>query len=81
MNEEHADASGRRLRWRCRRAMLELDLIFSRFVDGPRYRSLDRQARSSFERLLDESDSDIWLWIQGAKPTPKEFELIIRNIV
>jgi len=80
MNDHGENADFRRLKWRCRRAMLELDIVLNRFIEGPQFGQLDLEGRIALDRFLDESDAEIWAWIQGAKSPPREFELIIKNI-
>jgi antitoxin CptB len=48
-----------RIHWRCRRGMLELDLVLERFLQEqmPLLGPEDLQA---FDRLLDLEDSDLW---------------------
>jgi antitoxin CptB len=53
-----------RLRWRCRRGLLELDLVFNDFVDRG-YRLLDTQMQQAFWDLLEESDNPILAWLHG----------------
>ena len=48
-----------RVRWRCRRGLLELDIILKRFVDIY-YAKLDETEIQQFETLLDLSDNDLW---------------------
>lgn len=48
-------AQDSRLRWRCRRGMLELDLIFNRFLDLG-YEALDARSRQLLDQLLDYPD-------------------------
>lgn len=48
-----------RARWRCRRGLLELDIILQRFMDR-HYAELDEQGLAQFERLLDLPDNDLW---------------------
>jgi antitoxin CptB len=48
-----------RVRWRCRRGLLELDLVLQRFVDEY-YARLGEAERRQFETLLDLSDNDLW---------------------
>ncbi|MDA8390007.1 MAG: succinate dehydrogenase assembly factor 2 [Gammaproteobacteria bacterium] len=64
-----------RLRWRCRRGLLELDLVLQGFLDGG-WGRLAREERILFGRLLTEADADLWQWIQGA-PAPIEYEGIL----
>ncbi len=47
-----------RIRWRCRRGLLELDLLLQRFLD--KYDSqLNEQQIDQFESLLSLSDDDL----------------------
>lgn len=48
-----------RARWRCRRGMLELDIVLQRFMDL-HYRQLDDTQLLQFERLLALPDNDLW---------------------
>ena len=48
-----------RVRWRCRRGLLELDLVLQQFVDE-HYASLGEAELRQFEALLDLSDNDLW---------------------
>jgi antitoxin CptB len=48
-----------RLRWRCRRGMLELDLALDRFLE--RYgATLSADQCETFEKILDYPDNDLW---------------------
>jgi len=53
-----------RLRWRCRRGLLENDLVLSRFLAmaGASLSDVDAAALS---RLLDLSDNDLWEMLSG----------------
>lgn len=53
-----------RARWRCRRGMLELDIVLQRFMDQ-HYAQLDPQGLEQFERLLSLPDNDLWELIAG----------------
>jgi antitoxin CptB len=48
----------RRLRWRCRRGLLENDIVLGRFLDG-RERELTAEEVEALDRLLDLSDPDL----------------------
>jgi len=53
-----------RLKWHCRRALLELDLVFERFWD--RYEaSLSEQDADVLESLLEMQDHDLWALVSG----------------
>jgi antitoxin CptB len=51
-----------RVRWRCRRGLLELDIVLQRFVDTY-YAKLNEAELRQFETLLDLSDNDLWAMI------------------
>jgi antitoxin CptB len=53
-----------RLRWRCRRGMLENDLILTRFLDQ-RAADLDDREIEALDRLLEMSDNELWDLISG----------------
>ncbi len=53
-----------RVRWRCRRGMREMDIIFERFLDDG-YGLLDARGRHAFDALLDAPDQDIYAWLLG----------------
>ena len=53
-----------RLKWACRRGMLELDLLFIPFVDDA-YDDLTAEQQTAFERLLTEQDPDLFAWFMG----------------
>lgn len=55
-----------RVRWRCRRGMLELDIVLQRFVDK-HYIQLNECELRQFEALLDLPDNDLWDMIAEKK--------------
>lgn len=57
-----------RARWRCRRGLLELDIILQRFMDQY-YIQLDEQGLEQFERLLALPDNDLWDLITARQVT------------
>jgi antitoxin CptB len=58
------DRETQRLRWQCRRGMLELDLLLNGFLDVA-YGDLDEQQRVDFVRLLSYQDQIIHDWLMG----------------
>ncbi|MCF8199265.1 MAG: succinate dehydrogenase assembly factor 2 [Sulfuritalea sp.] len=67
MNEDRK-ARINRLKWHCRRALLELDLVFDRFWE--RYEeNLDEQGEAALERLLELQDHDLWALVSGRVAT------------
>lgn len=55
-----------RIRWRCRRGMLELDLILSRFAERHLAR-LDARQLASFQALLTYPDNDLFELVTGRR--------------
>jgi antitoxin CptB len=53
-----------RLRWQCRRGMLELDLLLNRFLDTG-YAGLGGAERATFNRLLAYQDQVLHDWFMG----------------
>ena len=53
-----------RLRWRCRRGMLENDLILARFLDA-QGTALSATQVAGLDRLLALTDNDLWDLLSG----------------
>lgn len=68
MDTSAANASGnetaRRMQWRCRRGMLELDLLFKGFVESHLQENnaiaLTDEQVAALDKLLDMPDNDLW---------------------
>lgn len=54
-----------RLRWHCRRALLELDIVFSRYWALQGYDALDDAEAESLARLLELEDHPLWDLVSG----------------
>jgi antitoxin CptB len=54
----------RRLQWRCRRGLLENDLILARFLEA-RGRRLEEAEEAQLSRLLDLTDGELWDLLAG----------------
>ena len=59
-----------RLRWHCRRALLELDLVFQRFL-AERFDQLDENELQILEELLALEDHDLWALVNGSQECPQ----------
>ena len=73
-----------RLKWHCRRALLELDLVFQRFWS--RYENaLDEQTESDMRKLLALEDHDLWDLVSGREetrdPQMKRMVTLLRQLV
>lgn len=75
------DEELRRLRWHCRRGMLELDHLLLTFLDRG-YRALAGDDRARFVRLLECQDQDLsdWLMRRRAGDDP-ELQRIVDHVV
>jgi antitoxin CptB len=49
-----------RVQWKCRRGLLELDIVFERFIP-----TLKEEELASFNALLDLPDNDLWEIVAG----------------
>ena len=54
----------KRLRWRCRRGMRELDQLLGRYLDRE-WRLASESERGVFLRLLESEDDKLWRWFMG----------------
>ena len=68
-----------RLRWQCRRALLELDIVFSRFWSAQGELPLTEDEASEMEGLLELEDYPLWRLIsQDAAAGEKKGALLQR---
>ncbi|TNF35087.1 MAG: succinate dehydrogenase assembly factor 2 [Gammaproteobacteria bacterium] len=69
-----------RLRWQCRRGMLELDLILNTFMDRG-YAKLDDQQRVLFQQVLDYPDQLLFdLLLEQMKSSDREVANLVTLI-
>ena len=69
-----------RLRWKCRRGMLELDLLLKDFLDRD-FDALDDQGRRRLDQLLDYPDAVLLEWFMGRiRPTDKDVAQLVDRI-
>ncbi|MGM0525612.1 MAG: succinate dehydrogenase assembly factor 2 [Pseudomonadota bacterium] len=66
---EEALKDKRRLKWACRRGMLELDVLFEPFVEQA-YDELNEEKKAIFRRLVTCDDPDLFAWFMGHKECP-----------
>ena len=73
------DTELKRVRWRCRRGMRELDQLFERYLLHVWPGSSEAE-RGVFLRLLDCEDDKLWRWFMGYEQCPDEelFALVQR---
>jgi antitoxin CptB len=58
-----------RLRWQCRRGMLELDYVLERYLDE-HYTDVDDSERQRFQELLTAQDPELQAWLLNGEPHP-----------
>lgn len=69
-----------RLRWHCRRGMLELDLLLETFLDRD-YPRLTAQEQADFQRLLQTQDPQLNAWLLGDEtPGDTALENLIQRL-
>ena len=57
--ENNKDTEQRRLAWRCRRGLLELDIVLQRFV-AQQFTDLSDAELTALDALLELPDNDFW---------------------
>ena len=78
MSDEGAEL--RRLRWRCRRGMRELDRLLERYLDRDWAAASDAE-RGVFLRLLDCEDDRLWRWFLGHETPPDaDLDSLVQHI-
>ena len=77
--EEDRKARINRLKWHCRRALLELDLVFDRFWERHEG-DLDLRGEVALGSLLELEDHDLWALVSGreAATDPQQVAMIER---
>jgi antitoxin CptB len=69
-----------RLRWACRRGMLELDLILEPFVENS-YDALEEADQLRFEVLLESEDQSLFMWLMKRQsPDNSDMQRIVQII-
>ena len=68
-------AESRRLAWRCRRGLLELDIVLQRFV-AQYYEGLSVAELSAFDAMLALPDHDFWALVSSENAQPINLETL-----
>jgi antitoxin CptB len=69
-----------RLKWMCRRGMLELDILLERFVDRGIYLQLSTDNQQLFEALMQEPDPVLLAWFMGNEAPKQTFSALVETI-
>ena len=77
---EADDIELRRLRWKCRRGMRELDQLLARYLDRE-WRQSSETERAVFLRLLETEDDRLWHWFMGHESSgDAEIQTLVERI-
>ena len=69
-----------RLRWRCRRGLLELDVVLLNFLER-HYPSLSPPEQAAFDKLLAIPDDSLFAYMQGdQKPLDNQLRELVDKI-
>jgi antitoxin CptB len=74
-----ADAPPPALRFRARRGMKELDVLFERYL-ARHYARAPAAERERFARLLEREDPELWSWLLGGQAPPPDFVDVVERI-
>ncbi len=72
--ENLRDAEQRRFAWRCRRGMLELDIVLQSFVNR-QFDTLNMGELEAFDDMLELPDNEFWDLINSSKTIKKDTAL------
>jgi antitoxin CptB len=68
-----------RISWRCRRGLLELDLVLTHFLDH-RFDGLDAGQRQLFSELLDQPDNDLLDLAMGRREAAPRYQALVEML-
>lgn len=69
-----------KIKWRCRRGVLELDVIFTRFLDE-KYDGLKESDKELFVSLLEQPDPLLQKWLIYGETPDQSFASIVDLIL
>jgi antitoxin CptB len=80
MSKADDEVAFERLRWQCRRGLLELDYLLEAYLERL-YPVVDENERDGFERLLRHPDPDLQQWlIDGRASHDPSLKPVIEHI-
>lgn len=77
--EYKTNSYDKRLAWKCRRGMLELDILFRNFLETG-YNGLKDEHKNLFEEMLEHPDQILQGWLIFDHPAKAEYEYVIKEI-
>lgn len=69
-----------KLRWACRRGMLELDLIFENYVNQ-HYSNSSIQEQQAFKGLLNCNDQELYNWLVKREPAEPQHAQMVKKLI
>ena len=74
------ERSWARLRWRCRRGMLENDIVLARYLDKTAG-AIGEQELAALDQLLDMNDNELWDLLSGrTEPSDEKLQCLVRQL-
>jgi antitoxin CptB len=68
-----------KLKWACRRGMLELDILFQRYLEH-RYPEASADEQAQFLSLLTCGDQDLFDWLMNKREPDVEHRDMVRKV-
>lgn len=68
-----------RIRWQCRRGLLELDYILQHFLDD-HFAQAAPEEQAQFIQLLQQQDDQLQAWLLEGIPPEHRFALIVQRL-
>lgn len=70
-----------KIKWKCRRGMLELDILLEQFYEK-QFQTLTAKEKKSFNHLLDEADPLLYCWLLGCEiPFDPQLQSLVKKIL
>ncbi len=69
----------RRIQWKCRRGLMELDILFENFFTK-KFQDLSPDEKKQFDKLLSHDDTQLYGWVLGSQSVPDHFTDLIKKI-
>ena len=67
----------KKLKWRCRRGMRELDVVLEKYLECDNYFP-DEGSLTIFENFLESTDMDLYEWLtKRSRPSDSDFATIV----
>jgi antitoxin CptB len=74
------ERSWARLRWRCRRGLLENDIVLTRYLDTVAG-AIGEEDLAALDRLLDMNDNELWDLLSGrTEPVDEKLQHMVRQL-